>query len=140
MLNLFNLLSDALEERHKTISDLEKDGLLSKNTVYKYSKFDISLVSLIKFANYLEMSIDYLLGLTNDNKFKKYNLANPNFYLNLKEIMKVNNVSQYKLSKDLLFSDSNFGRWKNGTMPSLSKLLDLSNYLSCPIDDFIDKE
>ena len=112
---------------------------LSKMIVI-FSKTAPSLNTMIKIANFLEMSIDYILYKSEDNHFKKYKLNQTNFYNNLKRNMQLLNISQSQLCKDLNISRTNFSRWNNGTSPSITKLITLTNYLNCTINDLLDFE
>ena len=140
MLNFDELILDAMNEKSKSIKDLENAGILGKNSFYIFSKTAPSLNTMIKIANFLEMSIDYILYKSEDNHFKKYKLNQTNFYNNLKRNMQLLNISQSQLCKDLNISRTNFSRWNNGTSPSITKLITLTNYLNCTINDLLDFE
>ena len=71
MFNFVELLNEKLEERDKSIQDLEENGILAKNTFYIFKHSSPSLITMIKIANFLKMSIDYILDRVTDNKFKK---------------------------------------------------------------------
>lgn len=138
MSNYYELILDALNESEKTIKDLEENGILSKNTFYIFKRTAPSLIVMIKIANFLNMSIDYILDRTTDNKFKKYSLTQSKFYTYLDKIMM--SISQSQLCKDLGISRTNFSRWANGTKPTLAKLIILANYLHCNIDELLEHE
>lgn len=138
MSNYYELILDALKERNKTVKDLEENGVLAKNTFYIFKQNAPSLVTMIKIANFLKMSIDYILDRVTDNKFKSYSLTQSKFYSNLENMML--STSQSKLCNDLGISRTNFSRWSNGTNPTLAKLISLANYLHCDIDDLLDRE
>lgn len=139
LLNYRELILDALVEQGKTIKDLEREGVLGKNTFYIFKNTAPSLKKLIKIANYLKVSLDYMLDKTIENNYKEYNINQIGFYSKLQNLMKYANISQSKFCADLNFSRTNFSRWKNGTLPSLSKLIAISNYLNCSIDDLLEK-
>jgi len=60
MLYFISKVKSTLEEQGKSIQSLFNDKIVSKNTFYKYKQRYPSLNTLIKIANYLEVSIDYL--------------------------------------------------------------------------------
>lgn len=134
------LILDVMNEQGKSIKDLENAGILGKNTFYIFYKTAPSLNTIIKIANFLKVSIDYILDKSQDNYFKKYKLDQTNFYNNLKRMMEISHISQLQLCKDLNISRTNFSRWNNGTSPSVTKLITLSNYLNCNIDDLLECE
>ena len=140
MSNFYESIKDVLNEKNVTIKELESNNVISRNGFYVFSRTNPSLHTIIKLANFLEISIDYLLGRTGTNKFRKYKEKQENFYNNLIKALKEYNVSFYRVCKDLNISDSNLGRWKYGTKPSLKMLVELANYLQCSIDEFLDKE
>ena len=140
MSNFRDLLIDILNEKGVSIKDLENQNIVSENLIYKYSHIDPSLKTIINLANFLQVTIDYILNFTNENNFKPYKKDQYNFYKKLKLLMKENNISAEQVARDLKISNSNFGRWRNGTLPSLSKIIDISNYLNCSIDELLDKE
>ena len=138
MSNYYELILDALKEREKTIKDLEENGILAKNTFYIFKTTAPSLNTMIKIANFIHMTIDYILDRTTDNKFKKYTLKQSTLYNNISKMMM--STSQSKLCDELGISRTNFSRWSNGTKPTLSKLLILADYLHCTIDELLEHE
>jgi len=138
MSNYYELILEVLNESDKTIKDLEDNGILAKNTFYTFQHNAPSLNTIIKIANFLNTSIDYIINRVNTNKFKKYSLTQSTFYTNLEKMM--NSIPQTKLCKDLGISRTNFSRWSTGTKPTLSKLITLANYLHCNIDELLEHE
>ena len=51
--------------------------------------------------------------------------------------IKNKNISARQFCKDLGFSIANVVRWKNGTQPSLQRLLEIASYFGCSLDDLI---
>ena len=136
-MKIYDLFLDALKEKNISILELEQNGVLGKNTFYDFCNYAPSLENAIKIANYLEMSLDYILNLKDINLYKKYNYPPQNFYTNLISIMKKQNITQYKLCGDLKISRANFSRWKNGAVPKLSTLILLTKYLVYFLDDLL---
>ncbi len=135
-LNFYDLILDVLNEKGLTIKDLE--NVIAERAVYGFSKCTPSLQNAIKIANYLEISLDYLIGKTNVNKFKPYNSNQRNFFNILNKTLKEMNISQNKLSKDIHIGQSNFSRWKNSNTPRFSTIIEIANYLGCMIDDLLE--
>ena len=129
-----------MEEKGVTIKDVESNGILSKNSFYLFLRSDPSLETLIKLANYLEVSIDYIVGNTTENKFHKYKSNQSNFYNTLITTLKSYGINKSKLCKDLGMSRTTIYRWKAGTAPSYSSLITLAKYLRCNIDDLLEHE
>lgn len=139
MSDFINCVKNVLEEQNKTTEDLFKDGIIPKNTFYKYRQRYPSLSSLLKIANYLCVNMDYLLDLSDTNNFKPYKLEQEN--LNQTIVALINNLgkSQRKFSKELDISRANLQRWKKGTSPNVQTLIEISKYFNVPIDDLLDK-
>lgn len=137
MLDFITVINNVLEEKELSLNNLFNDNVISKNTFYKYKHRNPSLKTIIKIANYLEVSIDYMYDLTDINNFKPYSENQEGFYKNL--IYQINNsqLSIRKFCSDLHYSKDNVLRYKKGVEPSLQTLLEIANYFSCTIDDLL---
>lgn len=131
---------DVLSEQGKTTADLFENNVVCKNTFYKYAVRQPSLPTLIKIANFLRVSIDYLYGLSDENNFKKYSSAQNCFYDKLITMIESAKISCRKFCKELNYSRDNVARWRGGTMPSVQTLLDCAKYFHCNIDEFLEFE
>lgn len=138
--NFIKAVKEILEEQGKTTADLFNDKVVSENTFYKYNQRNPSLTTLIKIANYLKVSIDYLYELKDVNDFKPYCEQQTNFYDKLMSMITSAKISCRKFSKDLHYSRDNVLRWKKGTEPSVQCLLEIANYFKCSVDDLLDRE
>ena len=139
-MNYYTYFHNAIREKGLLVQDLEEKGIVAKNAIYSYSKSCPYLNNAIKIANFLEMSLDYILENVDKNNFKKYKLPQNNLYKILKKTMKEMNVSEYKINKDLGISYSTFDRWEKGVQPKLSKVIEIAKYLGCNIDDLLETE
>ena len=139
MSDFISCVKNVLEEQNKTTEDLFKDGVIPKNTFYKYRHRYPSLKTLLKIANYLCVNVDYLLELNDTKNFKPYKLEQEN--LNQTIVALINNLgkSQREFSKELDISRANLQRWKKGTSPNVQTLIEISKYFNVPIDDLLDK-
>lgn len=140
MTNFILMVKNILEEQGKNIDDLFKDNIISKNTFYKYSQRNPSLSTLLKIANYLETSVDYLYELSDENNFKPYSNNQANFYNNLISLITTSNISIRKFCKDLNYAKDNVIRYKKGISPSVRTLFEIAKYFNCTIDDLLMKE
>lgn len=139
-INYFEIFNDALTEKGFTISNLESENIITKYTFYKFKKYCPSLENAINIANFLEMSLDYILNKTDENKFKKYKTNQSDFIVKLENILSSIILSKRKFCLDLGLSDANFTKWKNGAIPKFSTIINISNYLQCPLDDLLSRE
>ncbi len=138
MIDFIELVKKALEERGKTLENLFRDEIVSKNTFYKYRQRQPSLNTLIKIANYLEMSIDYLLERADENGFSgPYQYNKELFYNNLISLISARGLSNRQFCKNLNYSRDNVLRWKKGITPSITNLLEIANYFDCTLEDLL---
>lgn len=138
-MNFKDILNDVLEEKHKRLNDLVKAKIISEKHFYRYKDFNPYLLTLISMANYLEVSIDYLLERTTENNFRKYN-TKQDFYKNLCDYLNKINMTKTHLCENVDISTVNFVYWKRGSLPNLNTLLSIVDYLGCSIDDLVDFE
>ena len=84
--------------------------------------------------DYYEVSIDYLLGLTNDETYSPAKINN-NFSERLKFLLKENKITAYKLAKDCHFNNGYVTKWTKGKhIASLEFLEILADYFEVSID------
>lgn len=141
MATFYDSILDVVHEKQKTIKDLEDNKILGKNTFYSFRRNDPSLKSLIEISNFLEVPIDYLIGkITDSTPFRRYTLEQPNLYNKLEILISKSLLSRTKICHELDMTRKNLSRWKNGTSPTISKLISLANYFHCNIDDLLDHE
>lgn len=139
MENFITVVQQCLEERNKTIKDLFDDKIVSPNTLYKYKQRNPSLNTLIKIANYLEMTIDYMYELSEENNFIKYSADQSNFYNTLTNLINLSHISSRQFCKELHYAKDNVLRYKKGVAPSVRTLFEIANYFNCSVDDLLDK-
>ncbi len=137
VIDFINAVKNCLEERGKTIECLFTDCVVSKDTFYKYKQRNPSLKTLIKIANYLQVSIDYLFELTDENNFRPYSCNECKFYENLTNFIKKANLSNRQFCKDMNYQKDNISRYRNGVEPSLQTLFEIAKYFGCTIDDLL---
>ncbi len=139
-LNFYAMVKDVLIEQDKSFEDLENAQIIPRRSFYQFKACTPYLSAVIKIANFLQVSLDYLTGRSTKNVYKKYCEDQCGFYNKLTSFLSSSNISQSKLSRDLSISRPNFTYWKQGTLPKLETLITLSNYLNCSIDDLLDVE
>lgn len=60
-------------------------------------------------------------------------------YKKYKELLKINELTSYKVSKETDISESVLSSWKNGiSTPNLTTLMKLSKYFKVPVDYFLE--
>ncbi len=137
MTDFIKVVKNILEERGKSTDDLFCDKIISKDTFYKYKQRNPSLKTIIKIANYLEVSIDYMYELSDRNKFMRYSSDQKGFYDVLINLIKSAGISIRQFCKDLNYSKDNVLRYRKGVEPSLRTLFEIADYFDCSIDDLL---
>jgi len=93
-----------------------------------------SSTTLIKIADYYMISIDYLLGLTDDETYSPSKIKT-SFNERLKTLLEENNITAYKLAKDCHFDNSYITKWTQGKHVASIEFLELlSDYFKVSID------
>lgn len=138
MNDFINFVNSVLAEQNKTTADLFNDNIISKDTFYKYRHRYPTVHTLLKISNYLKVTPDYLLELSDENDFKEdYTFDSARFYLNLTKILKSKNMSGRIFCRELNYSKDNLLRWKKGTVPSVSSLIQISTFYEVSIGDLL---
>ena len=142
--NSENRISKAFQKRIKYIIDDNECSIkefaikcnLSKDVIYRAVIFGIipSTKSLIKIADYLNVSLDYLLCETDDIIFFKSEKPTT-FALRLVALKTERNTEYSKIAKTMPFTQAHFNDWiKKGFLPSLEYLDALSTYFKVSKD------
>lgn len=131
-----NRLLELIDEQEITKAEFAKKAGVSISVINRALIYGIipSLRPLIKIADYLNISLTYLLAET-DNEFF-YKSEHPiTFYARLDELMKLKGTTYSKLANKMPFHKSFFYEWKNrNTLPSLEYLQTLADYFNVSID------
>ena len=138
--NYYELFKGALDEKGVAVKELNNQKVLKKFVFYSFHDCCPSLKNGINIANYLEMSLDYILEFTDKNNFKKYKFPQKNFYNILISYLNDSKITKYKIIKDMKLSYTSFDRWEKGVQPKLSKVIEIAKYLGCNIDDLLETE
>jgi len=137
MTSFINIVQNILEEQGKTKEDLFNNKIISKDTFYKYKHRNPSLQTLIKIANYLQVSIDYMYEKSDNNHFKLYSNNQKGFYDNLINLINTTGISIRQFCKDLNYAKDNVLRYKKGVLPTIRTLFEIAEYFNCNIDDLL---
>ena len=106
----------------RTRHDLTQQQMGNIVNVKKYSICNwetgreiIPLSKLNLYSNYFDVSMDYLLGLSNNKGFSNKTILNKNIIgNNIKYIRKINNLTQRDLAKILNTTHSAISAYENG--------------------------
>lgn len=125
-----------LEESDYSRSEIAKLIPLSQSTLSNALTYGIipSTKTLIKIADFFDISINVLLGKTDIEDF--YKSSSPASFLSrFESLCSEKEVTHYKVAADCLFDKSNISRWiSKGFLPELEILELLCDYFNVSID------
>lgn len=138
MKKLTNFPQKLREERKKrgyTQEEMAKLLAIGQSAYAKWEngRTEPTLDNIIKLANILDVTVDYLLGrsdnFSNTIVLSKNNMKS--FSKRLKELRLEKNQTQQEVADELGVNRVNVTRWEKGnTEPSFSKLIELSKLLN----------
>ena len=130
-------LQDLLDDNNLTLRKLGEKINVPFQVLYAYKSKDFlpNIDTAIKIANYFSCSLDFLFGLDNNYKKKKYNNFDlSKFYPRYLDLLKKNNISHYYLYKTINLNNSSITKWKNGSKPKTETLIKIADYFGVSID------
>ncbi len=92
--------------------------------------------NLIKLSNFFKYSIDYLLGLT-DNEEKIFNENIPDFKNQFKKVLNIVKVKQKNILKDKILSSGHLNTIRKNKYLLTENMVKLAEYLGVSIDFLI---
>ena len=140
MIDFITIVKNILEEQGKSITVLFDDNVISKNTFYKYKQHNPSLKTILKIADYLKVSVDYMYELSDENNYLKYSEDQSKFYDKLVTLIDSAGISCRKFCKDLNYAKDNILRYKKGVEPNIQTLLEIAEYFDCTVDCLLSRE
>ena len=89
---------------------------------------------LMKLADYMNVSMDYLLGLSEEKGIVRSGTTEK-FGRRIHSIIKPNEISSYRLAKECKIGTSAVSKWKNlKRLPSIETAIKLSEALGVSVD------
>lgn len=128
------------------ISQMKMAHILGvKRSAYSLWELGINIIPfnyLYKFAEYFNLSIDYVLGLTNDREYVEYDSFDlKRIGESLKEIRIQKGLSQISLSKVLNITQACIVRYEKGIIcMSTSNVYKYSKYFNIPINEIVNNK
>lgn len=134
-------LRDLIDETGLSLRQLEKESGVSAMQYSRYLRDNIPTIDVVlRIAKYFDCSIDYLFGLDNtknSNHYKTYEYNISKFLPRYMELLKANNITHYKFSKDQPFNESILRHWQAGRVPRLDIVYIIANYFGSSMDYLI---
>lgn len=134
-------LSERMDELNLSAEDIAEKLKINQSTVrdWKRNKYLIFLDNLIKLADCLNCSIDFLVGRSETVLDFNPQICPP-FYDRLREVMDERNISRYKLCKETGIEDTALSQWKKGSNPHILTLEKLATCLNVSIDYLVGRD
>ncbi len=134
-----NRFNELLDPKNVKFSEIAKSLNVNLSIIYDWvnmrsmPNFD----NLLKLADYFGVSVDYLMGRTDDDS--EYHTKSLNkFSDQIKKVLKQKGVTKYRLFKDCDLSNSFKVRWFNKQVkPNANNLLKIANYLNVSMDELM---
>ena len=138
MKSFIDLVKGVLEEQNISVQEFYNSGIITKNTFYKYRQWDPGLGTVLKIANYLKVSVDYLFELDDENKFEKpYVYDSKKFVDNLLFFIRNKKISCRQFCREMFFTHNAIANWRSGKAPQMRNLLEMAKYFNCSMDDLL---
>ena len=129
------------EERTSIKATAERIGIERKSLIlWLEGRFYPRYDGLVKVADYFKVSIDYLLGETEEIEVKELKGRDIEeikriFQERLSGYMKEKGMTEYRLSRDLKLGQSTVSRWlKKGSIPETAVLIRISKMMGESMD------
>lgn len=106
---------------------------------WKSGKVLIGYTNLIKLADILDCSLEFLFGRTDTQLDFMLSDTLP-FYNRLREVMAEKKITWYKLVTTTSIKSAHMHIWKNGAQPKVPALIELSKALGCTLDYLTGRE
>lgn len=135
-------LSDMLEESNISPYMLANSIGVDRSEIYKYLRKENmpSLHKLILIADRLNCSIDYLLGLGEENPDIIYKPALP-FSECFKKMLDKCGKSRYRFYNETHFAKQSIDDWYHGKRaPTVENTVEIAKYFNCGIDCLLCRE
>ncbi|MCL2061569.1 MAG: helix-turn-helix domain-containing protein [Firmicutes bacterium] len=142
--NFSERLKELIFDNRINVKILSKAIACSENTVYDWLTGTVSFMpsvsNLIKLADYFKCSIDFLIGIEEENYLPNPKPCPP-FSAWFRNAIEVKGFTLYSLGKKVEMTTSNFYSWINQkNKPNLDSLLRIAAALDCTIDYLVGRE
>ncbi|MCL2847695.1 MAG: helix-turn-helix domain-containing protein [Firmicutes bacterium] len=137
-------LKELIFENNITVKKLSQNISCSEKSIYDWLTGKINFVpsvyNLIKLADYFKCSLEFLLGIEQEN-YLTAPKQRPPFSEWFRSAVEAKGFTLYGLSRKTKMNTGNYYNWINGVSePSLDSLLRISEALDCSLDYLVGRE
>ncbi len=129
-------LDELLFETNISSLELAKQLNCGRATIYRYLQGNRipSLDMVVRLADYFKCTIDFLLGLEDENHPHEF-LPCPPFKERLAFLLKHFHITKYYLQKTSKVPESAIYNWQNGVFePKIDNVIRIAKALDCSVD------
>lgn len=141
--NFSKRLAELIKDSDKTLTQFSAEIGCSEATVSRYihGKYYPTVDITVRMADYFKCSVDFLLGIK-EEEFDKYEFKTcPPFGERLVEICKEKHISRYHLQQMTNIPESVMRYWVRGkTKPSIVNVVKIANKLNVSVDYVLGRE
>lgn len=129
------VLKDLMIDKEITIKELARDIEMHFGSLYYYFKHNTipDVNCAIKLSEYFNCSINYLLGLDEHRQIDKPKISKK-FIEIYEELLRINNVTNFKVCKVLNINRNSIYNWRKGNIPKMYNLITIANYFNVTVD------
>lgn len=137
--NFGDFINEHMLRQEISIFELSKrigidDFVISR---WQKEKYMPSLDNLIKIADYFNVPIDFMLGLSESSTLIRFEPPKQ-FIDQLCSLMQEKQITAYHLAKECGIGRSGVSKWVHGhRMPSFENIVAVAQYLGCSVDYLI---
>lgn len=129
-------LKDLMDEKGLSVNKLAKAIQCDNQAIARWlaGQYYPRHYILIKMAEYFYCSVDFLLGLTNDESFSKSKKSS-DFLTQFIKRRNLLNLTDYQIAKQIDIEQSTISKWLiRKQIPETNTLINLSAVLECSVD------
>ncbi len=137
--NFPETLSELINENLANVTQVSQELNCGESTISRYTggRAVPTLEMTVRLADYFGVTCDYLLGLEEENAADSFRPCPP-FKKRLEEVLRLYNVSRYRLNKLTGIAESVMRYWVQGkTSPSTENVVKIAEALGCSVDFLI---
>lgn len=135
------ILGELVAASGLSLRQLEKESGVLAIQYSRYLHGSIPTIPVtMKIVKYFNCSFDYLFGLDKDKnkcKYKTWDFDMSGFVDKYQELLRNNNLTNYKFAKKSVFDESIIRHWKNGVTPRLDIICYIAKELGSSIDELL---
>ena len=127
------------EQSNLNQKQIAKEIGINQSQISRYLKGILpDIKTVVKIADYFNHSIDYMIGLIDNEEKPSKKGYNPSmFYKNYQYLLNKNNTTHYQLAKNKIVCETSLRLWKKDTLPKFEVICNIAYYLGGSVDELL---